>query len=138
MTIRTCQAYVVEWVKSVFGETVAADKKERTLRFVEEAVELAQAVGLEVHVVHRLVDYVFSREKGVPPQEVAGCLVTLFAAAAANGIDVQEQFAIELDRIRQPEVIERCRRRQNEKREALVAVDTYTERVSEPKSRGWA
>ena len=123
LSVSSYQARIAEWVNMVFGAVVAADGPERTLRFVEEAVELAQAVGLDADIVHRLVDYVFSREKGEPGKEVAGCAVTLLAAATANGVDAEKELDIELSRIQEPEVIARCRRRQSEKREALVALD---------------
>lgn len=120
----SAQARVAAWVRKVFDETVAVNAPERTLRFVEEAVELAQAVGIDARTMHRLVDYVFSRPVGEAPQEVAGSLVTLYAAASALGIDADTVFETELARIDRPEVIERVRRRQAEKREALVTRDT--------------
>ena len=74
----------------------------------EEALELAQAVGVgRRDQLHRLVDYVFSRPAGKPAQEIAGSMVTLYAAASALGIDADEAFYAELSRIQRPEVIER-------------------------------
>lgn len=113
------QIRVARWVLSTFGEESAKNGPERTLRHVEEAIELAQAVGVDAATVHKLVDYVFSRPAGKPGQEVAGSFVTLLAAAEALGIDAASQFDVEMQRVHQPEVIERCRRRQAEKREAL-------------------
>lgn len=118
----TNQSRVTTWVREVFSEADATNAPERSLRLVEEAIELSQACGIGAEAVHRLVDYVFSRPVGVPPQEIAGCMVTLYAAAAALGIDAQEEFETELARIQQPEIIERVRRRQAEKRAALVAL----------------
>ena len=118
------QTRIAAWVFETFGPRVAADAKERVLRAVEEVVELAQAVGLEPPVIHRLVDYVFSRPAGKPDQEIAGSMVTLYAAAEALEVDADAVFEEELARIQRPEIIERCRRRQSEKREALVAAPT--------------
>jgi len=113
------QDRVASWVRKVFTAKEANDVPERSLRAAEEAIELAQACGVEAEMVHRLVDYVFSRPVGRPEQEIAGTLVTIYATAAALGVDAQEAFEIELSRIQQPEIIDRCRRRQHEKREAL-------------------
>lgn len=118
-TLITAQAAIAVWVRSTFGEVSALDGKERVLRFVEEAVELAQAVELDVAQVHLLVDYVYGRDVGKSWQEIAGCLVTLLAASTALGVDAAAAFETELARIHTPEVIARCRKRQNEKREAL-------------------
>jgi hypothetical protein len=114
------QARVTVWVREVFTEKEANDAAERSLRTAEEALELAQACGVDAATLHRLVDYVFSRPTGKPAQEIAGTMVTLYAMAAAIGVDAQREFEIELARINQPEVIERCRRRQHEKRAALT------------------
>lgn len=113
------QGRVAKWIRESLGEESASNGIERTLRFVEEAVELAQACGVDAGIVRRLVDYVFDRSVGDPPKEIAGCMVSLYGAASALGVDADEEFKKELIRIRQPEVIERCRQRQTEKREAL-------------------
>lgn len=113
------QARIDEWVWSTFGEESALNGQERTLRHVEESVELAQAVGLSREQLHRLVDYVFERPKGRPPQEAAGAALTLYAAASALGFNLEVVLERELTRVQDPVVIERCRRRQAEKREAL-------------------
>lgn len=115
------QSRVVSWVRKVFSDEVATNVPERVLRFVEEAVELAQACGTDATTIHRLVDYVFNRPVGEAPQEIAGCMVTLYATAHALGVDAQEELEKEISRIQQPEVIDRVRRRQDEKRAALVA-----------------
>ena len=46
-------------------------------------------------------------------------MVTIYAAAGALGIDAQTAFESEMKRIQQPEVIERVRKRQAEKRAAI-------------------
>lgn len=118
---RTDQARVVEWMRTTFTEAENEDAPERTLRLAEEALELAQAVGVDAETCHRLVDYVFNRPAGKPAQEIAGVMVTLYAAASALGVDADAEFEKELERIQTPEVIERCRRRQHEKRAATNA-----------------
>jgi len=120
MTDQKSQSRVTSWVCSTFGKEVAMNVPERALRIAEEAIELAQACGLDAATLHRLVDYVFGRPVGEAGQEVAGCMVTLYAVASALGVDADTAFETELARIQRPEVIERCRRRQAEKRAALV------------------
>lgn len=115
------QSRVSTWVRSVFSEKEATDVPERALRTAEEALELAQACEVDAATLHRLVDYVMSRPVGKPAQEIAGTMVTLYALAGALGVDADAVFEVELKRIQQPEVIERCQRRQHEKRAALVA-----------------
>lgn len=117
MKIEYAQQAIEEWDQDVFTAAELRDGPERTLRHVEEAVELAQACGVKPEQIHRLVDYVFARPAGEPGQEIAGSLVTLLTAANVLGVDVEDEFVDELDRIRRPEVIARIRRRQSEKRE---------------------
>jgi hypothetical protein len=57
---------------------------------------------------------------GDPAQEAGGVMVTLSVAAAASGIDLELASLAEADRIETPEVVAKVRRRQAEKREALV------------------
>jgi hypothetical protein len=116
------QPRIASWVRKVFTESESTNAPERSLRVAEEAIELAQACGIDAEALHRLVDYVCGRPIGEPAKEIAGCLVTVYAAAEALGVDAQEQFEIEVSRIHQPEVIDRVRRRQKEKREAMVAL----------------
>ena len=113
------QPRVAAWVREVFTNAEAEDVPERALRMAEEALELAQACNVDAEILHRLVDYVFSRPVGAPEKEIAGTMVTVYALAAALGADAQAEFETELLRIQQPEVIERCRRRQHEKRAVL-------------------
>lgn len=114
------QARVATWVEEALGHDTAHNAPERSIRTVEEVLELAQALGVEREVMHRLVDYVFDRPVGNAEQEIAGSMVTLYSVAAALNIDADAAMETELERIRQPEVMERCQRRQAEKRAALV------------------
>ena len=128
LKFETNQSRVSAWVRSTFGDKVASDARERSLRAAEEIIELTQAAGIDAMTLHRLVDYVFSRPIGTVAQEIAGSLVTLYAAASALGVDADAEFEAELARIQRPEVIERCQRRQNEKRAALLTGDTVPHR----------
>ena len=128
----TNQQRVTAWVRTTFTGAEAENIPERALRTAEEVLELAQACNVDAATLHRLVDYVFSRPVGKPAQEIAGSMVCLYATASALGADADAEFETELARIQQPEVIERCRRRQHEKREALAAKpEQYTDNAFE-------
>jgi NTP pyrophosphatase (non-canonical NTP hydrolase) len=87
------------WLLRCFGPEIASDKLERTDRFIEEALELAQAGGYSAERAHALVEYVFGRPKGELAQEVGGVMCTLAALCSAHGIDMQDAAETELARI---------------------------------------
>ncbi|MBB3910874.1 hypothetical protein [Sphingomonas desiccabilis] len=99
MSEQTFQDRVQPWLLECFGETIAGDREERNHRFLEEALELVQATGCTASEAHQLVDYVFGRDVGDPPQEVGGVMVTLAALCLANGMDMHEAAEVELARI---------------------------------------
>lgn len=111
---------VALWVTSLFGKDNANDPRERGMRFLEEAIELAQAAGIDQVEVDKLVRYVYERPKGNVRQEVGGVSVTLAAFCHAAGVDLGDAAADELRRILRPEVKERCKRRLREKEAAGV------------------
>ena len=86
------------WVEKCFGPEAAADVPERNWRFIEEAIELVQSLGMTRNEVFDLVDYVYSRPSGDPAQEVGGTMVTLAALCQTNGLDMLECGILELDR----------------------------------------
>lgn len=100
----------------------------RTARFLEEAIELAQATGLPEHAIHHLVAHVFGRPPGDAAQEVAGSLVTLVALAEALGVDAGEAGLREAARIETPEIVAKVRARQAGK-DAVTA--------SKPRASDW-
>lgn len=91
------QATVAKWVSETFCNL--ADVPERGRRMLEEAVELAQAVGVTREDAVRLVDYVFARPPGVPYQELGGAGMTLLALAQAVGISADDAEQVELERV---------------------------------------
>jgi hypothetical protein len=115
------QALISQWVRRVIGDEALSNPQERGLRVAEEAIELAQAMRVSAVDLHRLVDYVYARPVGTPGQEIAGTLVTLYAAATCAGVDADYEFAVEVARIHTPEIEAKVRRRQIEKRERMVA-----------------
>lgn len=93
------QPAVLAWMLDCFGEDVTYDKRERAIRFLEEAIELTQACGMTQDQAHALVKYVYNREVGEPEQEVGGVMVTLAALCAASSIDLTAAANTELGRI---------------------------------------
>lgn len=120
---RRRQDTIARWIRRVIGDAALENPRERALRVVEEAVELGQSLDLDAAIVHRLVDYVYSRPVGEPSQEIAGTLVTVYGAAAALGVDADDALGRELVRIHTPEVEAKVRRRQAEKRAVAVAAE---------------
>lgn len=94
------QARVQPWLLDCFGAEIAGDTLERTDRFIEEALELAQTnPAFTADRAHALVDYVFGRPVGEPSQEVGGVMITLAALCLASGLDMHEAGETELARI---------------------------------------
>lgn len=106
------QQRVQPWLLECFGAEIAADRAERNHRFLEESLELVQALGCTATEAHQLVDYVFGRPVGDPPQEVGGVMVTLAALCLANRLDMHDAGEVELERICAPEMVARIRAKQ--------------------------
>jgi hypothetical protein len=66
---------VFQWAVRCFGTKHVYDKEARALRLLEEAVELAQALGVPAEKCKLCVDVVYSRPVGVPEQELGGVMV---------------------------------------------------------------
>lgn len=96
----TFQARGAAWLEECFGESNDPLRKERRMhRFVEESIELAQALGCSKDDFLKLVDYVFGRAVGEPKQEVGGVMLTLVGVCVANGFDMMECGETELARV---------------------------------------
>ncbi|EEE38850.1 hypothetical protein RKLH11_2696 [Rhodobacteraceae bacterium KLH11] len=96
---RDFQNEVKEWTLEAFGEAITADKVERNYRFLEESLELVQALGCTKDEAHQLVEYVFGRDAGEPVQEVGGTMLTLAALCNANAIGMTPAAELELNRV---------------------------------------
>lgn len=79
------QERVSHWADACFGPESKLDRVERMHRFLEEALELAQACGCTRHEAEQLLNYVFSRPIGDPEQEVGGAETTLALLCTAWG-----------------------------------------------------
>jgi NTP pyrophosphatase (non-canonical NTP hydrolase) len=82
----TRQQEILSWACKTFGESIATDPGERIRRFIEEALELSQAAGIDKAAIIELVDYVFSRPAGDPKKEIGQVGITLLAYAQLIGI----------------------------------------------------
>lgn len=84
------QGLVIDWGAKCFGADHMRDPIVRAARFLEEAAELVQAVGLPKDHAQRTLDYVYSREPGDPVQEMGGVSNTQYALAGALNLSVAE------------------------------------------------
>ncbi len=92
------QEAVGEWARHCFGDA-AMTPEERIARFLEEAIELAQAVGFPATRIERLIEYVYARPPGNVGQEVGGVEVTLLAFCETFELSAEGCEAAEFDRI---------------------------------------
>lgn len=115
------QARVASWVEACFGTAAQADRRERIMRVLEEATELAQAEGVELELVQRVAPVVYSRPAGKPQQEAGGVMVTMLAYAAAAGFSLDAAEVAEIERIH-AKTPEHFRQRQAEK--AALGIST--------------
>lgn len=114
------QVRVAMWVEDVFGE-VGLYRHERALRFIEEAIELAQAEGLTIEQVSKVAGHVFSKEKGDIAQEVGGVGITLLAYCEVVGVSADHAELTEYGRIMSLPG-DYFRKRQNVKADAGIGV----------------
>ena len=98
MSEKNYQLRVEDWLNACFPHEVRTDRQERNHRFLEEALELAQANGCSKEHAIALVDYVYSRPEGRPELEVGGVMVTLASLCSATEIDMNEAGDNELKR----------------------------------------
>lgn len=86
------------WAHETFGD-IALDPQERTMRFVEEAVELAHAMGVDAATAKAVVDRVFSRPAGDVSREVGQCVCTLELLSKAMNVDANHLADAEFARV---------------------------------------
>ena len=86
------------WIKKCFNSEIVNNPTERSHRFLEESLELVQSCGYNKNDATKMVDYVFSREKGEKSQEVGGVMVTLAALCNVQKINMNLAANIELER----------------------------------------
>lgn len=87
------------WATDIFGD-IAADDMERTRRFIEEALELAHAMGLPLKSVDAISARVYSRPRGTIPQEIGQAQATLECLAENMNLSADREAYLEFDRVR--------------------------------------
>lgn len=107
----TYQQVAHAWALHCFGSEIVSDTNERCARFLEEALELVQALGLPKDHAVDLVEYVYGRPPGRPSQEVGGVSLTLAVLCGAVDLDMLECSIQELRRVQHPDMIDRIRRK---------------------------
>jgi hypothetical protein len=90
------QTRAIEWVTAAFGPPTLA---QRGVRLAEEAIEAAQATGVQAAMLHRLVDYIYARPVGELAQEIGGVGLSILALAATTGVSADREEQRELDRV---------------------------------------
>lgn len=113
------QKAVIQWVEDTFGKS-SLTTRERALRVLEEAIELAQAEGIEINQACSVAEHVFSKPPGDPVQEVGGLGVTLLAYCEARGVSADMEERREFNRVLAVDPAH-FRARHNKKADASIA-----------------
>ncbi|HET7552174.1 MAG TPA: hypothetical protein VFK04_12860 [Gemmatimonadaceae bacterium] len=92
------QSRVAAWTVETFGAE-SMSRYERAARFIEEAVELAQACGIWRDVLDRIVARVYGKENGDPASEVGNVGLTLLALAAALNVSADDAERRDIARV---------------------------------------
>ena len=122
-TLDIYQRILSEWCERAFGRQIASSKKERGIRVLEEALELCQALDVDIGRVRSLCDVVYARPKsGYPAQEAAQVIVTAIIATATLGRNAGEELDNEVSRILGKDLA-KFRARMQEKLDAGVGGD---------------
>jgi len=92
------QTRVLEWVRETFGEETF-NPRERVLRFLEEAIELAQAEAVPYAQAVRVLNHVYDKPPGDPLLEVGGVGTTLLAYCASKNVSADQAERTEAARV---------------------------------------
>ena len=93
-------AIALDWGTRSFGEVQMHSPGTRSLRVVEEAIELAQACNVPQETVELCVREVYSKPKGDVNQEVGGVLMTIYLfVAGLCHYGPEHYFVTELRRV---------------------------------------
>ena len=99
MRLSELESRIVRWITSSFGWELFRNRHERGRRFLEEVVELNQAMGVSHEDALRIVNHVYSRPVGQIDQEMGGVGITLLGLCGSLDLDFQELTKRELDRV---------------------------------------
>jgi hypothetical protein len=84
------QSRALHWAQFAFGRDNLKSKRRRAFRFLEEAIELAQACDLSRVEVKTIADYVYGRPTGSIGDEIGGTMLTLHILAASVDHNVKD------------------------------------------------
>lgn len=93
------QAKLAEWAAAAFGPEHAASIPQRGVRMLEEAIEAAQAAGVDLAMAHKLLDFVYARPVGDLRQELGGLALTTLLLAHSAGTSAEAEERRELERV---------------------------------------
>ena len=88
-----------DWAVAAFTAAQARSPTQRGLRHAEEAIEAAQAVGVDPAQLHALSDYIYARPPGGIARELGGSGLTLLLLADAVGMSADACERTELARV---------------------------------------
>lgn len=97
------------WGLEVLGSMTMNDQRVRAYRFLEEALELAQACGVTTDNVDSLVDYTFAHPVGEVDDEIGGTLATIALLATSFGYNLDLCAAKQLSKIQETAKIAKIR-----------------------------
>lgn len=89
---------MLDWARETFGPS-AYRSDERVVRFVEEAIELAQAHGIKPETLHKVIERCYERPMGTPYREFSQAAATLETYGALMGWSVDEAVDVEWARV---------------------------------------
>lgn len=96
--MKTYQKEVNTWMRECFGDHITDDIEERCKRFLEEALELVQCMGISRDHAAAMVTYVYAREPGEIEQELGGTMVCLAALCNTADLNIEVAAHQELER----------------------------------------
>lgn len=79
------QSEVLQFAVDSFGP-IARNRDERAARLAEEAIEVAQAEGVELEVIVRIAERVYSRPAGDLHRELGGVALTALSMSQIAGL----------------------------------------------------
>lgn len=88
----------LQWAQKTFGD-IALDPRERTLRFLEEAIEVANAMGIEPETVQAVVTRTYERHQGAINREIGQAQLTLELLSKVLKVDQDHEATEEFYRI---------------------------------------
>lgn len=93
-------AAFLAWAADVFGD-VALDRKERAMRFLEEALEVAHAEGVEMLIADRIMGRVWKKapNPAETPREIGQAYACLETYAESIGVSADAEATTEFERV---------------------------------------